>query len=307
MSDIARETPPADWDANKFAVEHGAGALAQPAEFDAQARAALVGDPPVMPLPSDGEVTLSRGLSHEDEWQTTAFMREVTGADEEALSRFDLNKPGTDFLYWDTLLARTTVRIGNVDIEGLPIGQRQTKLRQLLMGDREAMYLGLVRATWGEVRTIESVTCPMCGHTTDYGLALTETTEHPSDFPAKTLEDPTQMYYEVKLRKGDTVEVRLPTGEDMSALSVLWKTDPSPAERNTQMLGRLIYTHNGTPVRDPVRFTQSLGSPDRSTLLTFVVEEQPGPRLGGVPTSCASCEQEFFLQLGLARLLQLAT
>lgn len=308
--------PPPDWDAEAFAKSLGANAaVAAPGEQDpggleaglAAFRNQSIGDPPGMFPPSDGEVTLTRGLLYDEEWQRDAYMREVTGADEEALSRFDLNKPGSLFNYWDTLLARTTLRIGTVEIENLPIGKRQEILRQLLLGDRETMYLGLVRATWGDVRTIEGVTCPMCGHTTDYGIALTETPDHPSDFPSTGLEDPTQQYFEVKLRKGDTIEVRLPTGGDMQALSALWKDDPTAAERNTQMLGRLVHTHNGTPVTDPVAFAKGLSSPDRQTVTSFVVDKQPGPRLGGVMTSCASCEQEFFLELGLARLLQLAT
>lgn len=312
--DLTASAPPEDWDAGAFAAQLGAP-TATPGTEDpgglaaslATARASMVGDPPAMSPPSDGEVTLCRGLSNDDEWQRVAYMREVTGADEEALSRFDLGKAITQFTYWDTLLARTTIRVGNIDIENLSLGARQQKLGQLLLGDRESMYLGLIRATWGDVRTIEGVGCPHCGHVTDYGLALTDTDQHKSDFPSQVLEDPDQVYFEVKLRKGDTIEVRLPTGADMAALSAMWKNDPTPAERNTQMLGRLIYTYNGTPVKDPVAFAKGLASPDRQTVTAFIVDKQPGPRLGGVMTSCASCEETFFLELGLARLLQLAT
>lgn len=313
MAGDTTNTPvPADWDANEFAQKLG-GSFTEdrptaPGSVEsglATARAIMVGEPPTIALPSDGMVTLSRGLLFEEEWQRDALMRECTGADEEALSRFDLTKQGSVFLYWDMLLARTVISIGKLNFEDMALGARQDKLRQLLIGDRDSLYLALVRATWGPIRTIEGVVCPMCNESSDQNVVLEDTAQHKCDFPSKTLEDPTQMDYEVKLRRGDVVTLRLPTGEDLMQLQLGWKTEPSAAERNTVMLGRLLSHHDGSPILDPAKFAKTLGTPDRQTLINYVMDQQPGPRLGGVTTSCAHCEQEFWLELGLARLLQL--
>jgi hypothetical protein len=91
----------------------------------------------------------------------------------------------------------------------------------------------------------------------------------------------------------------------MMQITLNWKQDPTPAERNTIMLGRLLNKHNGEPLRDPIKFAKNLSTPDRKTLTLFAVDIQPGPRMGGVTTSCGHCEQNFYLELGLARLLQL--
>jgi hypothetical protein len=307
--------PPPDWDPTKdsiFADQLDGGANS--GDIGAQLRSvqtAMVGDPPAMDLPSDGRVMLDRGLSFEGEWHREAYLRETTGADEEALARFDLSKPGAAFLYWDTLLGRTVIQIGTVSFEDMTVSQRQEKLRSLLLGDRETLFFGLIRATWGDVRTIEKVACPRCGEESDQNIVLGDKVKANGevldcDFTFKHLDEPERLWYEVALRRGNTVELRLPTGEDLLGVATSWKTEPTTVENNTLMLGRLLAKHDGEPISDPMKFAKNLGTPDRQTLIDYIIEEQPGPRLGGVTTSCASCNEEFWLQLGLARLLQLA-
>jgi hypothetical protein len=297
---MPNETPPDDWDASSFAKQLDPSVGGIETQL-ADARAVMVGDPPTITPPSDGMVTLNRGLLFEDEWNRVAYMRETTGADEEALARFDLSKPVTLFQYWETLLSRTVLTIGSLDFTEMATARKQTLLRSLLLGDREALFLGLVRATWGPIRTLEGVQCPRCGEMSDQNIVLDE------DFPATQLNDPEQDWYEVKLRKGDTVDLRLPTGDDILQISNALKPEASAAERNTMMIGLLVGKHNGNPIPNGTKFAQDLGTPDRQTLTTFAIETQPGPRLGGVTTSCASCKEEYYLELGLARLLQLGT
>lgn len=308
--DYTQETPPDDWDPTTDVVfQRG---VQDPGDIGAQlsqARAALVGSTPVMDTPSDGRVVLDRGIAVDGEWHREAFMRETTGADEEALARFDLTKPGAVFLFWDLLLGRTVVQIGSVNFEDMSLNQRQSKLRTLLLGDRESLFFGIIRATWGDIRTLNDVGCPHCGEVSDQNIVLGDQVKVGEDvlgcdFTFKHLDDPEQVWYEVPLRRDRTVELRLPTGEDILAVATAAKTETTAVERNTVMLDRVLSKCDGVPVKPG--FSKTLSTPDRQTIISFIMDEQPGPRLGGVTTSCASCSREFWLELGLARLLQLS-
>lgn len=302
--DFTEPTPPADWDPFKDGPFQG-----QDSTNPGAVSASMVGPSPLMDTPSDGRVLLDRGISIEGEWHREAFMRETTGADEEALARFDLSKPGAQFLYWDLLLGRTVVQIGSVNFEEMSLNARQSKLRQLLIGDREALFFGITRATWGDIRKIEGVGCPNCGEVSDQNIVLGDKVKVGEevldcDFTFKKMDDPEQMWYEVPIRHDRVVELRLPTGDDILAIAVATKAETSASARNTIMLDRVISKCDGVPVKPG--FGKNLSTPDRASLVNYMMEEQPGPRLGGVTTSCASCTREFWLDLGLARLLQLA-
>ena len=52
-----------------------------------QAKAAILGDAPMMEQPPDGSVTLFRGLFHGSSWHTDAEVSELTGEDEEVIAR----------------------------------------------------------------------------------------------------------------------------------------------------------------------------------------------------------------------------
>jgi hypothetical protein len=113
------------------------------------------------------------------------------------------------------------------------------------------------------------------------------------------LEDPLQEAYPVKLTRDRFVEVRIPTGADLLAV-MSTKEDQVTAERNTAMLDRVItrYSHPGTSAR-------KMNIKDRRTVLQFLYDVQPGPRIGEVKTPCLSCESEFLLGLNMAWLLQI--
>lgn len=310
--DYAAPTPPADWDPFKDGPFQGQGPTTDPGDLGAQlaqARVNMLGPTPLMDAPSDGRVVLDRGLAIDGEWHREAFMRETTGADEEALARFDLSKPGAVFLYWDLLLSRTVVQIGSVNFEELSLNTRQGKLRQLLLGDRESLFFGITRATWGDIRTIQEVGCPHCGEVSDQNIVLGDKVKVGEevldcDFTFRHMEDPEQMWFEVPIRRDRVVELRLPTGEDILAVATSGKAETTGIERNTIMLERVVSKCDGVPVKPG--FSKNLSTPDRQTLINYIMDKQPGPRLGGVTTSCASCSREFWLELGLARLLQLA-
>ena len=76
-------------------------------------------------------------------------MRELTGVDEEAMARV---KDITEI--YDTVLGLGTTRIGEVDLASLPLPERQGLLQQLLLGERDMLFIGIVRMTYGDHKTM---------------------------------------------------------------------------------------------------------------------------------------------------------
>jgi hypothetical protein len=86
-------------------------------------------------LPSETLVDLPGGLIFNGEVIKTAEVRELNGRDEEAIGR-----QGASARIWNTILTRAVVSIGN-----LPASE--DLLDKMLVGDRDALLLGIFRAT----------------------------------------------------------------------------------------------------------------------------------------------------------------
>ncbi|WP_410960051.1 hypothetical protein, partial [Salmonella sp. SAL4434] len=65
----------------------------------------------------------------------------MTGVDEEALSKI---RDQVDF--YDAVLNQGTVRIGDIDLAPLSTGEKQSYLQQLLIGERDQVFLAIVQA-----------------------------------------------------------------------------------------------------------------------------------------------------------------
>jgi hypothetical protein len=295
--DYSSETPPDDFMPH---LVPGAAAPGTGSVIDAAASftSASIGKPPVIELPQDGAITLDRGIFYEGEYHTDAHAREVTGEDEEFLAKFDIAKPGGAFLYFDSLLVRTIEQIGTVRLADMKQSERQTLLRGLLLGDRDSLLLAIVRATYGKERVFEGVTCPFCTKLNDIHVDLV------GDFPLQHLDDPQQLNYHVELSRGRHVDVRLPVGGDILAISSS-KEEQTAQERNTLMIQRILVNVNGEPVGDAGITAKKMNIADRRKILNMVIDLQPGPRVEEVKSPCFYCEEEFPLQLNMASLLQI--
>jgi hypothetical protein len=230
------------------------------------ANTAIVGSEPGMETPPSGSVKLSLGLLRPDKAHRDATVRELTGEDEEYIVRHedDLN------LFVDAVLVRGVTRIGDIELEGASNEERQSVLRSLLLGDREALLLGVIAATYGNHKTL-SFKCPVpsCGTSTEADIDLSK------DFPVKLPEDGKMMGLTYTTSSGRVVGYELLNGHNQ--LEILQQKGLSVAGQNTLMLSRSITSVDGAPVVDPEGFARSLGMKDRTLLVQDMLDRQPRP------------------------------
>jgi hypothetical protein len=228
-----------------------------------------------MPLAPDTSVSLARGLYHDGQYHTDAEVRELTGADEEALA-----KVKDEMASFSTVIALGTVRIGPIDLESKSLAERRGLLGELLLGDRDKLFLNIVRVTFGDVKQV-AFRCMHCEEEQEVDLLLSV------DFPQKEGDTSARVFSHVSSR-GQEIEYRLATGQDQE---VVLDRPISTAEANTLMLSRCITKVGGTMVVDPLGFARSLGMKDRSVLLDDLVSKQPSISLE-IKTTCSACGEE---------------
>lgn len=255
----------------------------------ADAKAAIVGSTPLIPEAPNCIVNLPRGLYRGGSWKCEAEVRELTGADEEALARV---RETSDF--FDTVLAHGVVRIEDIGLDSLSIPERQAILHDLLIGERSQLLLGILVATYGDEKLL-NVTCPHCDVDQEVTIIPSE------DFKPKVVENITTTIFNYVTNKGHNVEYRLVTGADQS--EVMKKKGASTAEQNTIILSRCITRVNGQLLPDPISYARKLGMKDRTALLTEMVSKQPDLDMS-VQMACVGCGGDIVLGLGWADLFR---
>lgn len=247
---------------------------------------APVAPPPQVTPPHDRHVTLLAGIinpiegSHENE----AVVRELTGADEEALTSPTLARSVSKYL--QALVARGTETIGGAKVTA-------AQHEGLLIGDRELLVLAIRRATYGPLLEGVVTTCPFCAdRDEDYSVPL-------DDIEVKQLDNVNEAIFGFTLTLPSGIEalVRFATAGDQDALveSGAKKTE---GELNTMMLSRTVQRLNDQSVYSDQQ-VRGLSMRDRRFLLKEIDDRAPGPKIGEVKRTCRACEQEFGLNLGL--------
>jgi hypothetical protein len=235
-------------------------------------------------------VDLPGGLVRGDEVIRTATVRELTGEDEEKL--YKALASNNRFHFTNVLLECGTELIGDEPAKPL--------LKNLLIGDREQIILAIRRVTYGDNITVVNYECPECGVVTpQISFDISE------DIPVRKLEHPSDIEFEVKLRKGSVAHVRLPTGADQKVLSE--HPDATLAERNTLMLQniiRILVDPNGTQHNLAVEPSLALkmGIADRRSILNEVAKRTPGPRYNDIKFVHEACGKEVTLGIDLGDL-----
>jgi hypothetical protein len=249
-----------------------------------KAKEAIAGPVPLIPEGPDLRLTMPRGLFVNGVHKREFMLRELNGADEETLAK--LKEPGD---FFDTVVALGVVSVEDFNLESLALGERQSWLRQLLIGERDQLFLGILRVTFGEKRVI-GFTCTTCGEEQEVDLYLSE------DFkPREVDDDLTTEVFSYLTTKGLDVEYRLVTGDDQRAAFA--RRNATTAEQNSIILSKVITRVNGGLIPDQMSFVRSLSIVDRSALLDALVSKQPSIDLG-VTTKCAACDADQRLPLG---------
>lgn len=286
-------------DANWVTREEMAADPAKAQAANAEIAALLAGtnDAPLIDLPADDLVILPGGLVREGSVTKTATVKELTGEDEELLAKASQTvnpfRPNA-FHFIDRLL-----RCGVIQIGEFPESATDELLKELLVGDREQLILGIRRATYGEELDIDNWACPKCGNVESLTMEL-------SDIPVTELKNPEQeILFDVSLRKGGTARVRLATGEDQIALYE--KDDLTQAQRETILLSRCIIrvvTPQGVEqnVAGFPSLVLQMSVPDRHKILNELRERQPGPKYDEVKYRCDACGEEVNVAVSIGNL-----
>lgn len=233
--------------------------------------------------PSDTTVDLPGGyISQDGTVVKTAEVRELNGADEEAIS-----KAGSKAKALSVLLQRGLVKIGNEDAT-------KEMLDGLLSGDRDAILIGIRRVTFGD-ELQAMVHCFACNEDQDTVIVLSE------DVPVRDLDESKGRVWVVDTKKGP-VAVSLPTGVTQKRL--MDNAEKTAAEINTLLLSGCVVSVNGTPSMG-AHTVLSLGMTDRAKLVDEIIESNPGPRLGEVKKACKACGESMNIPLSLLDLFQL--
>jgi hypothetical protein len=234
-------------------------------------------------------VSLIRGVVDPDtgEWQTTATVREMTGEDEEELARLSDKDDLSYADYTSALLSRAVERIGTHWVAPDP-----SILDYLIIGDRDLLFLGVIKATYGNRRTF-TVLCPQCSTKNDVRVDLDK------DFPVKSPINDPRKTKSVKLKGGQVVRVKIPTGRDAKAIAGA----ETLAKQNTEIVTQCVVWDDDRT--EPVRrqWAREISVADRRTIVDAVLEDQPGPSLEEVKAPCANCDDEITMVLDWASLL----
>lgn len=253
----------------------------------------MAADPvPAIKPPLSTQIELLRGLGekHDDgseTWHDVAYIKELTGADEEALAGLENKKGITYTEYMNALLERAVLRIGSLEVAKYP-----GLMNKLILPDRDMLFLGVVRATYGVGRDLR-VRCPHCGESNDVQINLDE------DFPIRKPDFDLRDTLKVTTKNG-VIQLRLPNGEDTVKAQKDAKTD---AELNTAMIARCAVFEEGEEPDDRQQWARDLNAGVRRALVNAILAVQLGPDLEGVDAQCAVCGQDMPLSLDWVSLL----
>jgi hypothetical protein len=233
--------------------------------------------------PSESVVTLPGGyITNKGELLTTAEVRELNGLDEEIVA-----KSGSTAKSLTALLQRGLVSLGSEEIT-------KEHIDNLLSGDRDAILIGIRRATFGETIDLNAQ-CPHCSERQVLPVHLID------DVPVKELKDKKEdRSWVVKTKQGDVV-VSLPTGSVQKRL--MDNMDKTVAEINTLLLAGCVLSVEGRP-SSGASTALSFGMADRTKIIDSILERNPGPRLGEVTKACQACGEDIPLPLGLTDLFR---
>lgn len=245
---------------------------------------------PVIEESPDNMVDLPAGwITPEGEVIQRAVVRELNGYDEERLARLNMfkNVPA----YVTEMLDLAVLDVGGVKPD-------KEMLREMLIGDREALMIGIRQVTYGNLVDF-NLKCDDCDTESKVEVEIDK------DVPVVRLEDPLIREWDVELKNGRTAKVKMINGRTQEAFSdnIGKKTGP---EINSIMLSKSVISIDGVPTAGKKDVVQRLSAADRNTLADFLAERQPGPQFNKpVMVPCATCGKEYPITLGLPALFRI--
>lgn len=259
---------------------------------DADAVNSAIREPvPELHTPETVAATLQRGLIDPATglWQVDSEVREMTGADEEYMASLEAKNSVTYGEYMSKLLKRTVVNVGSINISDHP-----SALDNLTIGDRDILFLGVIKATYGSSKDFQ-ISCGSCEKDNTVVMNLDE------DFPIQTPSVDLRSTTSHTLRKGKVVKLRVPTSADNMQIA---KNSQSVSSQNTLMIAKCAVWEDGeTPPTDVEAWAKALNVADRNDLVRSLLEIKAGPKIEAVNVPCAHCNEEMVIRIDWISLL----
>lgn len=233
--------------------------------------------------PSDTVVTLPGGyVNSNGEVITSVEVKELNGRDEEAIA-----KATNIGRVISTILSRGTVKIGDEPVT-------EEILDQLYAGDRDAILLGIYKATFGPTANLAAF-CRGCEDYKSLQISVDE------DIETVKLHDPIEgRRFTVKGKK-DEYTLVLPTGKTQKELLI--NSDKTMAELTTILLEGTIREINNRPVFSTAQ-VQEIGVADRRKISDALSSKAFGPVFNEVTAACPDCGGEVAAPINVGTLFQ---
>jgi hypothetical protein len=225
--------------------------------------------PIVITPPSDNFVDLPAGyITPDGEVVKSVEVRELTGRDEEVIG-----KAGSPIKALPLILNRATLRIGDSKAT-------EQMLDSLLIGDRDAILVGIYRATFGN----ETELAGYCDYCSDFKVVQVDISR---DVQTRILVDSIEDRTFKVSGKNKEFLVTLPTGATQKELFAA--ENASGGERNTTLLKHCVLEIDGQPVMGKAQ-VQELGVMDRNQIAIEISKRLPGPQFEDIEIDCTDCE-----------------
>lgn len=254
--------------------------LAQQAMAEGQPQEQIISD---IEYPSDSLVLLPGGyVTSAGEVIKSAEVRELTGKDEEYIG-----KAPTLSKAFHGLLEKAVISIGDIEVTPEVIDR-------LLIGDRDALLLGIYKATFGPSAELQG----FCEGCTDYKTVEIDIDE---DIEVKTLSNPIDdRRFTVKGKK-NTYLISLPDGTTQKHL--VNNSDKTVAELTTLLLEQTVLEINDVPVISKSQ-VQNINLADRRKIGEELAKRAPGPKFENIVVDCPDCEGKVVVPINLGALFR---
>jgi hypothetical protein len=244
---------------------------------------------PVIDNLPDTFINLPVGIVVDGELIKDAEVQELNGEHEEKLAKARLsNSLGK---YVTTLLQCGVVSIG---------GKEPTTvlLDSLIIGDIDALILGIRRATFGDDFEVFNVECSSCKEASDIQLDL-------KNVPFQKFTDVEELTATVPLRRGRKAKIQYPNGHVQNELLKKVLTDPEMYSITLAHCVISIIEVDGSEIpSNGLASVKKLGKMDRDKITEFIFKNQPGPRYDKVLAACPSCEGEVLVPINMGILFR---
>ena len=237
----------------------------------------------------DGETDkfkLLAGYIDEDGTLHSTFtLREMTGRDEEAISKSDIRQNGAKLV--SVLLERCVTSIGSLTRKEVGGEKWKEIIKSLLVGDQDYMLIKLRELSMGSEVEVTH-TCPHCKESLKTILDVSELEVRPFIGQRNI---PFSLPKGYRDRKGTLHRegtLRLPTGQDREILTPIAKKNL--AQASTLMLTRICKFEDGLVVTEDVM--RDLTVRDREYLQNLLQENLFGIDLE-VEVVCTNCGEDF--------------